>query len=171
MFVLKIKLSPELAYIIGFWRKRRTFEGLGIRADEDRLGIFSKEILDKGLTTPEKFISQDDRVFFYHSAYRKFFQDVVEEQLERFCYINDYSASYLAGLFDSVGQIEDSGVISLEKANREDEVLLLRLGFNSMRKNGKLIIERPVVFLKFIKNYVKLFKNHKIFDYVEKKAK
>ena len=86
---MKIKLTPELAYIIGFWRKRRTFEGIGVRGDKEHVEIFSKEVLEKGLTTPDKLLSEDKKVWFFHSAYRKFFQDIEKEQLERFKYLNE----------------------------------------------------------------------------------
>ncbi len=163
---MKIKLSPEMSYIIGFWRKRRTFEGLGIRGDAGHFEIFSKEVLDKGLITPEKILSDDKKIFFYHTAYRKFFQEIEGEQLERFKYLNEYAASYLAGLFDSVGGIDEKGFVFIDKANPQDEILLMRLGFGARWRDGKLIIERPKAFLLFIKNYVKLHAGHKVFDYL-----
>ncbi len=167
---MKIKLTPELSYIIGVWRKHKSFEGLGITGGKDLLEIFSKEAMEKGLTTPNKLLTGENRVYFYHSAYRKFFQEVEKNQLERFKYLNDYSASYLAGMFDAVGKIDEKGIVSLDKMTKEDEMLLLRLGFKSMRKKGSLVMERPVVFLAFIKNYTKLFKDSKIFEYVESKT-
>jgi len=168
---MKIKLSPELAYVIGLWRKSKSFDGLGVRGSKDILEIFSKEVLDQGLTAPDKILSDDKRVFFYHGAYRKFFQEIEKNQLERFKYLNDYSASYLAGIFDAAGNIDDKGVVSIEKLNREDEMLLLRLGFKTKKAKGVRIVERPLVFLAFIKNYTRLYKNSKIFDYVESKSK
>jgi len=164
---MKIKLTPELAYIIGFWRKRRTFEGLGIRGDKERIETFTKEVLEKGLTPPDKLLSEDERVWFFHSAYRKFFQDIEKEQLERFKYLNEYAASYLGGLFDSVGGIDDRGIVYLEKANRQDEMLLLRLGFGARWQKERLMVEKPLAFLAFIKNYVKIYAGHKVFEYVK----
>ena len=168
---MKIKLTPELAYIIGFWRKRRTYEGLGIRGDSLYLEIFSKEALERKLTTPDKIQTNDKKVYFYHTAYRKFFQDIEEEQLERFKYLNEYAASYLAGLFDSVGGVDDKGLVFIGKANPQDEILIMRLGFGARWREGKLIIERPKAFLVFIKNYVKLHAGHKAFDYLKEGGK
>lgn len=164
---MKIKLSPELAYVIGFWRKRRTYEGLGIKGEKDKLEIFSKDVIDLELTTSDKLLTEENRVYFYHTAYRRFFQDVIENQLERFKYINDYAANYLAGLFDSVGGITDKGIVYLEKCRRDDELMMLRLGFSCRMKEGKMVLEKPLGFLAFIKNYVKIFKGHKAFDYVK----
>jgi len=164
---MKIKLTPELSYIIGLWRKNRTLEGLGVAGDSNLLEVFSKEVLEKELTTPDKLLTERDKVYFYHTAYRKFFQQIEKEQLERFKYLNEYAANYLAGFFDSVGHVDERGIVSLRKVNRQDEMMLLRLGFVTKRKEDRLVLERPVVFLKFIKGYVKIFKDHRIFDYVK----
>ena len=168
---MKIKLTPELSYIIGFWHKRRTYEGLGVRGDGRYLELFSKEVLDQKLTTSDKLQSIGKKVFFYHTAYRKFFQDIEGEQLERFKYMNEYAASYLAGMFDSVGGIDEKGLVFIDNGNPRDEILLLRLGFGARWRDGKLIIEKPRAFLFFIKNYVKLHAGHKAFEYVKEGRK
>lgn len=168
---MKVKLTPELAYVIGLWRKRRSFEGLGIHGDQRLLEVFSSEVLAQKLTSPDKLLTDGKRIYFYHTAYKKFFKEVEGEQLERFKYLNEYAANYLAGLFDAVGEIDENGVVSLSKLNREDELMLLRLGFNAKRKKEKCIIEKPLIFLAFIKNYVKASKDQKIFELVEKLKK
>ena len=169
MIPIKIKLTPELAYLIGFWRKRRTFEGVGVRGLKEHLEIFIKEVLDKKLAEPNILLTNEDKVYFYHTAYRKFFQEIEEEQLERFKYLNEYAANYLAGTFDSSGGISSTGILFIDKANKQDEILLLRLGFGGRRKEGKLIVERPKAFLAFIKNYVKIYAGNKVFEYVKGK--
>lgn len=164
---MKIKLTPELSYLIGLWRKRKTFEGIGIKGEELHQ-IFSTEVIGKQLTTPEKLLVDQDRIYFYHTAYRRFFQEVEEDQLERFKYLNEYAASYLAGLFDAVGGIDERGVVFLNKINQKDEMLFLRLGF-MIRKNGeRYVIEKPILFLAFIKNYVKIHKENKAFEIIKK---
>jgi hypothetical protein len=168
---MKIKLTPELAYIIGFWRKRRTREGIGIKGEKEKLEIFAKEVIDKGLTTTEKLLSDEEKIYFFHTAYRKFFQDVEENQLERFKYINDYAANYIAGMFDSGGGIDERGIVYMDKGGRTDELMLLRLGFGCRKRESKLVIEKPRAFLAFIQNYVKLFKDHKVFEYVKTASK
>ncbi|MEW6722782.1 MAG: hypothetical protein AB1324_05970 [Candidatus Micrarchaeota archaeon] len=164
---MKIKLSPELSYLIGLWRKSRCTEGLGVRGGKGILEIFAKEALERQLTTPDKMLSDEMRVYFYHTAYRKFFQQIEKEQLERFKYLNEYAANYLAGMFDSSGFIDERGVVSMGGATKQDEMMLLRLGFQTRRRADRLVIERPVVFLTFIKNYVKLFRDHKVFQYIK----
>src|SRR5271157_4405037 len=108
---MKIKLTPELSYIIGLWRKSRCSEGLGVEGNKSILEIFSQEALEKQLTTSDKMLTGDEKVYFYHTAYRKFFQQIEKEQLERFKYLNEYAANYLAGMFDAAGAIDQRGVV------------------------------------------------------------
>jgi len=165
---MKIKLTPELSYIIGLWKKRRISEGIGIRGEGDIVNVFSSEVITKGLTTPQKLLRDDKKTYFYHSAYRKFFQKVEKEQTERFKYLNEYAASYLAGMFDSDGTIDvEKGILFFNKANKRDEMLLIRLGFTGVWKQGSLIIGRPKAFLRFIKDYVKIYKDHEIFKHIK----
>jgi hypothetical protein len=168
---MKIKLTPELAYIIGLWRKKKSFEGLGIRGEGKLLEVFSQEVLAQQLTTPDKLLSDERKIYFYHTAYKKFFTEIEAEQLERFKYLNEYAASYLAGMFDAVGNISEDGIVSFSKMGKEDELLLWRLGFKTRRKKELIIIERPIILLAFIKNYVKVSKDHAVFGMVEELKK
>ncbi len=163
---MKIKLTPEISYLIGLWRKTRCSEGLGVKGDSSILSVFSKTILDLNISVPEKILSSDDRVYLYHTAYRKFFQEIEQEQLERFKYLNEYAASYLAGMFDGAGSIDERGIVSIGHTSKQDDMMLLRLGFVTKRRGSALVLDRPVLFLTFIKNYVKIFKDHKVFSYI-----
>ena len=165
---MKIKLTPELSYVIGFWRKRKAFEGLGIRGEPEFIELFSKLILEMKLTEAGKLLTDDKKVYFYHTAYRKLFQDVENDQLERFKYLNEYAASYLAGMFDSSGGIDEKGFVYIGRATPSDEIMLMRLGFGAKRREGALIVERPKVFLAFVKNYVKRFAGHAVFGMLGK---
>lgn len=164
---MKIKLTPELSYVIGLWRKSRCQEGIGVFGRKEVLETFTQEVLEKGLTTSDKLLTADEKVYFYNTAYRKFFQQIEAEQLDRFKYLNEYAASYLSGMFDASGSIDEKGIVSLFHANKQDEMMLLRLGFVTKRRAERLIIERPAVFLTFIRNYVKIFKGHRIFSYLK----
>ncbi|MBN2478134.1 hypothetical protein JXB01_02470 [Candidatus Micrarchaeota archaeon] len=165
---MKIKLTPELAYLIGFWKKRKTREGIGVKGEDEFLHNFADHVLKQELSTPDKILTEKNRVYFYHSAYRKFFQQIEEEQLERFKYLNEYAANFVAGMFDSAGKIDkEKGIVYFEKASKADEMLLLRLGFAVFWKNGKLIVGRPKIFLRFIKEYVSIYQGNEIFNHVK----
>jgi|GEM_PF-342363 len=189
---MKLKLTPELSYIIGFWKETKTKEGLGVSGTEERLSIFVKAVLAANLTEPTKLLASSPKepeepreeakeepegekpeedplapeissVYFYHTSYRKFFQKVLEDELERFQYRNEYSASFLAGLFDAVGLISEDGKIYFTKCTQKDEMLLYRLGFNSLRRKRKLYLQRPLKFLAYIKPFTKKYADHPAF--------
>lgn len=164
---MKIKLSPELSYLIGFWRKRRSQEGFGVYGDEKQLELFTKELLTLQIATAEKILTKEDMVFTHNTAYKKFFHEIEEEELERFKYLNEYAANYVAGIFDSVGRIDEKGFVRITKINKQDEMLFLRLGFMTKRMKDGVVIGKPRAFLAFIKNYVKLHAEHPAFKLVK----
>lgn len=182
---MKLKLTPELSYIIGLWKETRTKEGIGVYGNEEHLSIFTKAVLDAGLTEPTKLLASSPKepeegekelapeeedpfapelssVYFYHTSYRKFFQKVIDDELERFKYINEYSANFLAGLFDATGRIPQDGKVSLSRCTQKDEMLLYRIGFNPIRKGKVVYFTRPKKFIAYIKPFTKKFKNHPI---------
>ena len=189
---MKLKLTPKLSYIIGFWKETKTKEGIGVSGTEERLSIFVKAVMAAGLTEPTKLLASSPKepeepkeepkegpkeeepeedplapeissIYFYHTSYRKFFQKVLEDELERFQYRNEYSASFLAGLFDSVGLISEDGKTYFTRYTPKDEMLLYRLGFNSIRRKRKLYLQRPLKFLEYIKPFTKKYVNHPVF--------
>ncbi len=168
---MKLKLTPELSYLIGIWSRRRCADGLGIEASKDVQEIFTQQVLEQKLTEPDKLLTGDGKVFFYHGKFRKFFQEIEQDKLERYKYINEYSANYFAGSFDAAGGISENGVVYLERFGNSDELLLSRLGFPPRRMEGKLVIGRPKAFLAFIKNYTRLFSKHPVMEMLRKSSK
>ncbi len=159
---MKVKLTPELSYIIGLWKEARVPSGIGVRGSEGLLAVFMDACLKAKVAEPGKVLTGGDSVYFYHTAYRKFFQKVLEEEEERFKYKNEYSASFLAGLFDAVGEIGADGTVSFGKCSKTDEMVMYRLGFNTVRKAGKAYVVRPLKFLAYIKPFVKLFAENEV---------
>jgi len=155
---MKIRLTPELSYLIGLWKTLRLREGLGIQADQDALDLFTKLVIGQKLIEPNKIQMAKDKVYFYHTQYKKFFFKIVDSELEKFKYINDYSGNYVAGLFDASGRITDKGIVIMYGLNRSDEVLLMRLGFLTERRSEGVVLMKPLIFLRFIQPYLKLKK-------------
>jgi hypothetical protein len=153
---MKPKLSPELSYVIGLWGMRRTKEGIGVRG-EDVIPVFVNEVIGLKLTEAGKLLYSEKSVYFYHSKWRKFFQEVWRDRMERFKYLNEYSANFLAGVFDACGQIDEKGVVHIEGFG-EDEMVLSRLGFKPKKKGKKIVIGNPRAFLKFIYDFLKVKK-------------
>ena len=154
---MKIKLTPELSYIIGLWRGRKAKEGLGVFGSDDVIQVFSMEVIKQGLTPPNKLQMRDERAFFYHSKLRLFFQEIAKERLERYKYENKFSASYLAGRFDSTGGYNnDNKSIYLAQSDKVDEMVILRLGFKAKLVGKKIIIIDKEKFLDYIKHFRKI---------------
>ena len=156
---MKLHLTPDIAYLIGVWKGRRTIEGIGIReASAEMREEFVRQLLKQKIMTADKIRLEPDKVFFYHSAYRVFFQEVNEQELDRFGNRNDYSSAFLAGLFDSVGGFtRDGSSAYFESATRNDEMLLLRLNFKATKRGKRVFILNPAEFLSFIKPHRKVF--------------
>ncbi len=154
---MKIKLTPEMSYVIGLWKLRKISEGIGISGNENLRTAFIKGVLNAKLTTPEKIIIDRMKVFFYHTAYRKYFQDILKEQEEKFKYHNDYSRAFLAGLYDSKGGIsKDKKFLYIVDADKHDEMTLLRLGFKVKLYKKQLNIAEKNNFLAYIGKYRKM---------------
>ena len=51
---MKIRLTPQLAYIIGLWKTRRTKEGIGIVGGRKIVEVFLKKIIDAKIAQPDK---------------------------------------------------------------------------------------------------------------------
>ena len=179
---MKIKLTPQLSYLIGLWKEKRTKEGIGVYGDEKLLSLFAKAVLENKLSEPNKLLTEKDEpeegtedeeteelgsIYFYHTSYRKFFQKVIDDELERFKYKNEYSASFLAGLFDAVGGITREGKVYLSKRTQKDEMVLYRLGFNPIKRKGTLYFTRPKKFLLYIKSFTKKYKDSPVFSKIK----
>ena len=152
---MKINLSPELAYLVGLWKHRRTKNGLGIHGSEKLQEVFVAEAMKTLGISADKFQVGENEVFFYHSAYRKFFQDTVKRELEVFKWRNEYSASYLAGLFDSNGGVSETGKLFLARFSRSDTLILERLNFRVLKKSKMLFFANPMDFIGFVKPFIK----------------
>lgn len=153
---MKTKLTPKLAYIIGLWHTKRTKQGIGMTGNDRLLAVFSQEVISANLTTSDKLLTDKNSVYFYHSAYRILFQNVIKERTERFKYKNPYSGNYFAGLFDaSGGYSPNNKTVYIVNADKKDEIIILRLGFRANLIKDRVVIERDK-FMNFINRYRKI---------------
>ncbi len=161
---MKIKLTPSLAYFIGLWKERRTVEGIGVKGPEEIQAAFVHSAIENKLAEPGKILAGEESIYFYHTAQRKFFQKVIEEELERFKYKNEYSANFLAGIFDGCGGTTAGGKVYLAGIGKADQMMLSRLGFNLVKIRGAFFITRPAKFLILIKPFTRVHKDNEIFS-------
>jgi len=151
---MKIKMTPELAYVIGLWKGRKIPRGIGIKGSGEIREIFLKEALKTLKIPPEKIQLSENEIYFYHSAYRKFFEETERNQLDVFRKKNRYSASYLAGLFDSCGGVKEKTPY-LARASEKEQMLLELLGFRARFIEGKLVILTSKEFIEFVEKFLK----------------
>ena len=89
---------------------------------------------------------------------------MIEEELERFKYKNEYSANFLAGIFDGCGGTTAGGKVYLAGIGKADQMMLSRLGFNLVKIRGAFFITRPAKFLILIKPFTRVHKDNEIFS-------
>ena len=143
---MKIKFNPDVAYFTGLWKARRIREGVGIFGDTEAQQIFASEAIKTLGIPPEKIQVKGDKVFFYHSAYRRYFEKVVEDELEVFRWRNMFACKYVAGMFDGCGGVDAKiGAVYFAKATDADQILLERLGLMTRRIGGKVYITAKYV--------------------------
>lgn len=183
---MKYRLTPELSYFIGFWKKLRCYGGIGIRGDPERIDHFVKLAIDLKLTTPDKLLIAPNhrKAHFFHTKLRTFIQDIMKNELERFKYKNDYAASYLAGIFDAAGSTREARKESapgkastntkeqkesmenvllitaaiITPSNKFEEHMIARLGYRTRLVKNVLFIPKGNEFMAFIEPYRKLGK-------------
>ena len=172
---MALTLTPPLSYLIGMWHATKSRRGLGVRGSEDVKAIFVKGLLDLSITTPDKvLVSDDGSVYVQHVRYKKLFERVESERFIRFKYLNDYSAAFLAGLFDVLGLVKTNTVL-MRYHCKDDEVHLNVLGFRTtvVRSEGKRYVklENPAFFAFFIHHFTKRFSDDSRFQSLVKLAK
>ncbi|MEM3373169.1 MAG: hypothetical protein QXF76_03060 [Candidatus Anstonellales archaeon] len=164
----KPRLTPEFAYIIGFWKKLRYSEGIGIKSTKEKVEHFINLIIKNQLTTPDKLIikENDTVAYFYHTKLRTFFEKVINEQLDRFKYDNEYSANYFAGFFDAIGEYkflksksnDEKLLIVISRSDSQEEIMFARHNFKVKLRKGILYILNGEEFTRKYNNYFKLQK-------------
>lgn len=145
---MKVKLTPELCYLFGLWRSKKSPKGFGIRGTRG-IAPFVEISIRQGLTEKGKILYNRSGVFFYNSKLLKFAREFEKEIGQRLKYLNEYSANYFAGVFDSTGRITEEGKVFIRK-DAVDQGVLLRLGFFTRPVGRDLMILKPKNFLDFI---------------------
>lgn len=149
---MRVKLTPELAYVIGLWSTRKCNVGICVRGMPHVREYFVNAIIRMGLTSPNKILFSGKKVYFYHTGYKKFFTEVENDLSNRFRSKNNYSAAFLAGMFDAAGKIQNQNPL-LKGISLDKQILIERLGFRLTRYKEYLIPTPPKEFIEFIKPY------------------
>ena len=141
-----MKLTNELAELIGFWKLRRTRQSVGVFGTLEVQEKFANTVLRLGLVPPEKIVSDERAIWFSHHKIKNFFQDVLKNQNEIFGRRNNLSAAFLRGIYMSDG---DGSFI--RNATFKDRLLIEHLGFYTKQRDKNLYIRDIENFFRFIK--------------------
>ncbi len=163
---MKYSLTPKISYILGLCTGSSANTGFGVYGDGALLDAFCNAIAEAKIVPAESIFRDSRRAWIEHSAYMSFFKRLYDQRLERFKSKNDYSANYIAGLFDScayplANMSEGAVAFGFSGLEAKDEVLFLRLGFKvKFSKRTILLVDTPDrAFCKFVAPYVLLKKN------------
>lgn len=141
-----MKLTKDLAELIGFWKMRKTKKGVGIIGNVQVQEKFIKKVLDLKLVPPEKIVANEKAVWFSHIKIKNFFEKTVKNQADIFDRRNNITAAYLRGMYESRGE-----GAAIEGLSFNDQLLIERLGFITKKKDDKVLIRDIEKFKEFIK--------------------
>ncbi|MDE1870437.1 MAG: hypothetical protein KGH71_05675 [Candidatus Micrarchaeota archaeon] len=153
------KLTPELCYLAGIVSKTRQGERsmVGINTTiDDVVENFVEVALKLGVDAKKIIIEDVDgvkHVYFFHSKLAKQIREIVEKQTRIFKYKNEFSSSYLAGMFDASGKVS-KGKLLLSGMSAADQMVMENLGIHT-RQNSITNIQ---AFLGMIKGRSVIFR-------------
>ena len=150
---MKIRLTPEIAYVFGMWVVRPSRKGLGVKGLPYLHEYFIKGVLDAQLSTSNKIRVDGKRVYFYHSGYQRYFRSLLDDLEFRFSKPNSsITSAFFAGVFDATGLL-DNGVPKMKGVPLRVRLLLERMGFRLTAHNKWFYIVPHDLFIKLIKPY------------------
>jgi hypothetical protein len=152
----KLKLSPDVAYMLGIYSYSEC-DAIGVISKEEAVSAkFLKLVMDKYGVEPNRILTEETEhgtlSYFYNSKLKKLFDRALERKAVIFKYKNGYSASYFAGIFDVAG---GSGTREyyIKGLKKDDALLMEKLGFHTRWKGGRAYIMNGVSFVAFIKPF------------------
>ena len=143
---MKLRLTPEMAELVGFWKMRRTPKGVGIEGNIKHQQRFAEMVLKLKLVPPDKIVSKDKAIWFSHIKIRNWFLNVLKKEVELFERKNKLSAAYLRGMYESKGTES-----IIDNVTSMDKWIIEKLGFYTVKRGRKLLIKNIDDFLSFIK--------------------
>ena len=145
---MKIKLNPEIALFLGFWKMRKTPTGIGVFGDKEIQEKFVQKALTLLKIPPEKIKVTNNSVSFRHIKYENVFKKIIENETDFFNRKNKITSFFLKGIYESAGH----GNI-IWNATFQDRMLIERLGFYTKKKGRDIIIINFSDFLSFINKF------------------
>lgn len=145
---MAFKLTSEACYMAGLMNRSHEKGKVEISTSKTAIEERFIEIAVKRLKIdPTKItIEQAEgrrNIIFYHSKVAKELQQIREKELFLFKKLNELSRSYVAGIFDSSGHLQE-GKIKINGLSPKDRVMLDNLGIKTLDNrvvNGKFFLD------------------------------
>ncbi len=146
----KLSLTPDISYMLGIYSANRK-DSQPIRIDsrsKDVVEKFIKIAIGDLAVEPQKIMTGEHWACFYNSKIKKLFGRALERRIKTFKYFNEYSGSYVAGLFDCSGGMDRKGIF-IRNLDAHDGLLLENIGIHTRAQGSKsyIIDEKRLVSL------------------------
>lgn len=151
---MTIKLTASACYMAGLMNRTTEKGRVGISTGKSAIEERFLEIAVKKLKVdPTKITITEGtagmrNIHFYHSRIAKELREIREKELFLFKRINEFSRSYVAGMFDSSGHLQ-KGSITINGLSPKDRLMLENLGIRTLDRR----IVNPGLLLDVIKGY------------------
>ncbi len=137
---MKIKLTPEICYIAGLNAPFKEKNAVGVETNIKEIETHFAELAMKLFEVdPTRIMVTEEEgrhsIYFYNSRIAKRLAEIRSKSDKLFRMQNEFSKSYLAGMFDSMGRISKSGVF-MNGMHPVDEVFLANMGIHT--KGGRV---------------------------------
>ncbi len=133
---MKAKLTKELCYIAGLSRLSSSEKSMvGVKSNlEEIVHRFIESAIKLGVEPKKIIIESNKEAKFYHSRIASSIREIRENEVKIFRHVNDHSRSFVAGIFDSRGEIGKT--LKISKLKPSEAVMLNNLGIYT--KNEKI---------------------------------
>lgn len=152
----KLRLNPDVAYFLGLYAYSKGKAIQIVTNNQTVIERFAKTAITEFDIDTNKILFEDTdsglHAYFYNTKLKKLLDKALDRKDITFKYKNDYSASYIAGIFDIKGGSDSRGYF-IRDLSDSDMLLIERLGFHTKKMGGfKTYFTHPNIFVSFIKN-------------------
>lgn len=150
----RLSLNPSISYLLGIYSaNRKVMRNIGIKTrNPDIIVRFAKIAIEELGIDPTSMRYGDGIVFFYNARIKRLFDKALERRMNTFKYINDYSGSYFAGIFDCSGGFDKKGMY-IRNLDNSDFLALENLGVHTKQQGSKSYIMNEKKLVELIKKH------------------
>ncbi len=150
----KLKLSPDISYMLGIYSARGEPEQpIRVRAaNSEMLERFIKIAISELGIEPNKILLEGMDASFYNSKIKRLFDRALERRAKTFKYSNDYSGSYIAGIFDCLGGFDKKGMF-IRDLDAADWMLMENIGIHLKAQGSKAYVMNENRLVELIKRH------------------